>query len=138
MKDKLSDGNVVLKIRNGRFGLPSGYKVTNGEILILTRNVLDPSSLVIYTRKQWIPIREHLLENGASNRGGKWQELTRYVLGNAEDCMVEAGEIRISSHLVKAADLHSEAIWIPGSDHVEIWNPRAFDEWKRNQEGARE
>jgi len=61
----------------------------------------------------------------------------RYLIGNAEDCFVKAREIRISSYLIKVADLHSEAIWIQRSNRVEIWNPRAFDEWKQNQEGTR-
>jgi len=138
MNDELSDEIIVLKICKGRLCLPSSYKVSNGEILFLTRNALAPSSLAIYTRKQWAPIRDFLLDKSFPKpripKPGKWQSTARCVLGNAEECIVEGGEIRISSHLVKIADLHSEALWIQGSDRIEIWNPRAFDEWKQNQE----
>jgi len=83
-----------------------------------------------------MPIRNLLLKNGHSKRG-KWEWYMRYFIGHSEDCFVKSREIQISSHLIKVADLHSEVIWIQGTNHVEIWNPRAFDEWEQNQGGAR-
>lgn len=133
MDDESSDEIIVLKICNGRLCLPSSYKESNGKILILTRSVLNTSRLALYTREQWIPILSSMLGNGAPKYDGKRQALTRYVIGNAEDCMVEAGAIQISSHLIKAAGLHSDVIWIKGSNHIGIWNPKAFDEWKQNK-----
>jgi len=79
MENELSDGKVVLKICNGRLCLPSSYKVRNGDALILTRSVLAPSSLAIYTRKQWIPKRDLLLKKGYSKRG-KWEAYMRYLI----------------------------------------------------------
>ena len=126
MVDEVSVGKVVLKIRNGRLCLPGDYK--DGDKLILTRNVSPSSCLALYTKEQWLPIRELLLKKGFLKRG-KWQKLMCYVVGNAEDCIVEAGRIRISSHLAKATDLYGEALWIQHDAHIEIWNPKNFDEW---------
>jgi len=87
MENELSDGKVVLKICNGRLCLPSSYKVRNGDALILTRSVLAPSSLAIYTRKQWIPKRDLLLKKGYSKRG-KWEAYMRYLIGRGLFCKI--------------------------------------------------
>lgn len=137
MKNELPDEEVALKICYGKLHLPIGCGVSNGDELVLTSNIYAFPGLSIYTKKQWASIMDQLHHPRLKRHGKKIELLRRLVIGNAEDCVVKAGEIQISSHLVKLAGLHNKVILIKRPTRIEIWDPTILEEWKQSQEGSR-
>ena len=120
-----NDAKVILKIRKGKLCFPSDYRVSNRDVVILTRNAFAPFSIALYTKEQWISVREALVD-AATSTGGVSGDLIRQVLANAVECIVEECEINIPSHLLKLADLKNEALWIQGETRVELWDPERY------------
>ena len=116
---KIPDENVLVKIRYRKITLPNTYNFSEGDSLVLTMSARTSYGIALYTNEQWIAIMDGLLKAGLSAQ--------RYLIGNAEDCIVEGGKIRISSHLMKAASLDREAMWIQRVNRVEICNPKFIE-----------
>lgn len=116
MKEKTSDEKILVKIRYRKLILPSTSNFSEGDSVVLTMSACTPYGLALYTNDKWISIRDGLLNARMS--------VQRYIIGHAEDCMVEDGGIRISTILFDAAGLKREAIWIQRVNRVEICNPK--------------
>jgi DNA-binding transcriptional regulator/RsmH inhibitor MraZ len=122
MKVQIPDEKILVRIHYLKLFFPSTYSVSNGDEFVLTMSACTPFGIALYTEDKWIPIRDELLANTSDIKAQR--ELTRRLIGNAENCIVEDGGIRISPHLMKKADLHREAVWIQCANRVEIWNPK--------------
>lgn len=121
MDAKIPDEKMLVKIRYRKIILPSTYDVSEGDWLVLTRSACTPYGLALYTQDTWIAIRDKLWSARPSDGP---TDAMRYLIGHAEDCLVEKGGIRISPDLLGVTELQREAIWIPRANRVEIWHPK--------------
>ena len=119
MKEIISDEKILVKIRYRKLILPSICKFSEGDSLVITMSACTSFGIAIYTNEMWLSIQDGLSKAKIS--------VQRYLIGNAENCIVEGGAIRISSHLMNAAGLHRTAIWIQRINRVEICNQKFSD-----------
>lgn len=119
MQEKISDKKVLVKIRYRKLILPSTYDVSERDEFVLTMSACTSYGLALYTKEEWLSIKDGLFKASMA--------VQRYLIGNAEELVVEDGGIRISPILLDAAGLKREAIWIQCVNRVEICNPKFID-----------
>ena len=115
----------------GRLSIPSGFRVE-----IQRRSEKDPvltnygDHLALFPADVWEQKESDLLE--LSDYDTEAQDFQRYVVGDANDCPIDAqGRILVPSLLRKEAELESKVIIAGVLNKIEIWNPERFDEKKR-------
>jgi MraZ protein len=114
-----------------RLSLPSKFRKEVGKKVVITRG-LD-SCLFVYPMQSWIQIADKLSQlpiGGADTRG-----MSRFLLSGAVESDVDgAGRILVPDFLKDFADLKSRVVLAGVSDRIEIWNEKAWEEYKRRIE----
>lgn len=114
-----------------RLSLPARFRKEVGRKVVVTRG-LD-ACLFMYPFKSWEEIAHKLgsLPVGAAGTRG----ISRFLLAGAVEVEVDsAGRILVPDFLKEFADLKSRVVLAGVSDRVEIWNEKAWEEYKRRIE----
>ena len=111
-----------------RLSLPAKFRKEMGKNIILTPG-LD-QCLFVFTIKEWGKISEKLSESSmlqADNRS-----FNRFMFGGATEVEVDSiGRILIPDFLRDRAHLNSKVVLIGVQSRVEIWNEKAWTDYKQ-------
>ena len=114
-----------------RVSLPTKFRKEIGAKVVVTHG-LD-NCLFLFPMKAWEKISEKLAETGmgtADSRG-----FNRFILAGASEVEVDsAGRILIPEYLKKFAGLENSVVVTGVHDRVEIWNEKAWGEYKKRIE----
>jgi MraZ protein len=114
-----------------RLSLPAKFRKELGKQVVITRG-LD-NCLFVYSPEAWQRVSEKLAElpmGQADTRG-----ISRFMLSGAVDSDVDsAGRILIPDYLKEFAGLKSKVVLAGINDRVEIWNEKAWQEYKKRIE----
>ena len=114
-----------------RLSLPAKFRKEVGRKVVITRG-LD-SCLFMYPLAAWQKIAAKLaaLPVGQADTRG----LSRFMLAGAIEAEVDAaGRILIPEYLKDFAGLRSRVVLAGVSDRIEIWNDKAWEDYKRRIE----
>lgn len=114
-----------------RLSLPAKFRKEVGKKVVVTRG-LD-SCLFMFPLGAWQEIAQKLraLPMGQADTRG----IARFILAGAVETEVDAaGRILIPDYLKEFADLRSRVVLAGVSDRVEIWNDKAWEEYKKRIE----
>ena len=114
-----------------RLSLPSKFRKELGRKVVVTRG-LD-NCLFVYSGAEWKKVSERLgeLSIGQSDTRG----FNRFMLSGAVEVEVDSvGRILIPDFLKEFADLRNKVIVAGIHNRVEIWNEKAWIEYKRRIE----
>ncbi len=111
-----------------RISLPVKFRKEMGKRIVVAPG-LD-NCLSIFTLKEWEKISEKLSESSmlaADNRS-----FNRFMFGGAVEIDVDAiGRILLPDFLKDRASLKSRVVMIGVQNRVEIWNDRAWSDYKK-------
>lgn len=111
-----------------RISLPVKFRKEMGKKIVVAPG-LD-NCLSIFTLKEWGKISERLSESSmlaADNRS-----FNRFMFGGAVEIDVDAiGRILLPDFLKDRASLKSRVVMIGVQNRVEIWNDRAWSDYKK-------
>ena len=111
-----------------RLSLPAKFRSLMGKKLVVTPG-LD-TCLFVFTTKEWEKIQSKLNQSSllqADNRS-----FNRFMFGGAVETDVDSiGRILIPDFLRERANLKSKVALIGVSNRVEIWNDKAWAEYKK-------
>lgn len=111
-----------------RVSLPSKFRAILGKKVIITPG-LD-SCLFIFTTKEWQKIEEKLNQSSllqADNRS-----FNRFMFGGAVESEVDGnGRILLPEFLKERISLKSKVVIIGVSNRLEVWNEKAWSDYKR-------
>ncbi len=111
-----------------RLSLPVKFRKEMGKNIVITPG-LD-NCLWIFTNKEWEKISAKLSESSflqADNRG-----FNRFMFGGAVQVEVDTiGRVLVPDFLKERANLKGKAVLIGVQNRVEIWNDRAWAEYKK-------
>lgn len=114
-----------------RVSLPARFRKEVGKQVVITHG-LD-NCLFIYSIKEWPKITEKLssLSMGQSDT----RKFSRFMLGGAMVVDVDSlGRILIPDYLKEFASLGEKVAVIGVHSHIEIWNEKRWDEYKKSVE----
>jgi MraZ protein len=114
-----------------RLSLPSRFRKEVGKKVVVTRG-LD-NCLFVYSLAEWKKIAEKLaaLPMGASDTRG----FNRFLLSGAVEIAVDSvGRMLIPDFLKEFAGLRSRVILAGAGTRVEVWDEKAWKEYKRRIE----
>ncbi|MFA5933968.1 MAG: division/cell wall cluster transcriptional repressor MraZ [Candidatus Paceibacterota bacterium] len=111
-----------------RLSLPAKFRKEMGKQIVVTPG-LD-QCLFVFTMKEWEKISSRLSESSllqADNRS-----FNRFMFGGAQQVDVDAiGRILLPDFLRDRAHLKSKVVLIGVQSRVEIWNEKAWTEYKQ-------
>ncbi len=114
-----------------RVSLPVKFRSELGKKLVVTRGL--EKCLFVYSQKEWEKISSRLSELGmgqANTRG-----FSRFMLAGAVEAEVDgAGRVLLPDFLKEFANLKNKVIVTGVHSRVEIWNEKAWDDYKRRIE----
>lgn len=114
-----------------RLSFPAKFRKEIGKKMVITRG-LD-NCLYIYSPKEWNKVSEKLshLSMGQSDTRG----FTRFMLSGALEVGLDSlGRILVPDFLKDFAHLKSKVVLVGINDHVEIWDEKAWDTYKKRIE----
>ena len=114
-----------------RLSLPAKFRKEIGKKVVVTRG-LD-TCLFMYPEKAWSRIAQKLAElpMGRSDT----RALSRFILSGATETDVDAaGRILVPDYLKEFAGLRGKVVLAGTGERVEIWNEKAWEEYKRRIE----
>jgi MraZ protein len=114
-----------------RLSLPSKFRKELGRKVVVTRG-LD-ACLFMFPEKAWLKIAERLqaLPIGQADTRG----LGRFLLAGATEAEVDgAGRVLVPDYLKEFAGLRSRVVLAGVSDRIEVWNDKAWEDYKRRIE----
>jgi len=122
-------GEYEIKIDGkGRMRLPAGIKkqlspAANGRFVV---NRGFEQNLVIYPFDIWEKIRSKVDKLNRFNK--KHRKFSRLFLSGATELVLDSADrINIPKHLLKYADISSEAMLTPGQETLELWNRKLYN-----------
>jgi MraZ protein len=111
-----------------RLSLPAKFRSEMGKKVVVTPG-LD-NCLFVFTQKEWAGISEKLNQSSllqADNRS-----FNRFMFAGATEAEIDSiGRILIPDFLRDRASLKSKVVVIGVSSRVEIWNEKAWIEYKK-------
>jgi MraZ protein len=114
-----------------RLSLPAKFRSEMGKKVVLTPG-LD-GCLFVFTTKQWSNIEEGL--NQSSFLQTDSRSFGRYMLGGAVEAEIDSiGRILVPDFLRERANLKAKVAVVGVSSRVEIWNDKAWSEYKKSVE----
>jgi len=122
-------GEHEIKIDSkGRMRLPAGIKkqlnpAANGRFVI---NRGFESTLQIYPFDVWEKTRAKVESLNTFNKQNR-KFVRSFLAGATELVLDSADRINIPKHLLKYADITSEAILTPGKHTLELWNKKRYE-----------
>lgn len=114
-----------------RLSLPAKFRKEVGKKVVVTRG-LD-SCLFMFPLSSWKEIAGKLqtLPVGQADTRG----IARFILAGATETDIDqAGRILIPEYLKEFADLRSRVVLAGVADRIEIWNDKAWEEYKKRIE----
>lgn len=114
-----------------RLSLPAKFRKELGKRVVLTRG-LD-QSLLVYPLKEWKQVAEKIrgLSMGQANTRG----FNRFMFSGAGDVEVDSlGRVLVPDFLKTFAKLKHRVVLIGLVDHVEVWDEKTWDSYKRRIE----
>ncbi len=118
-----------------RVSLPAKFRKEMGKKVIVTPG-LD-KCLFVFTTKEWEKVSKKLSdsESDLSFLKADQRSFNRYIFGRATEAEVDSiGRILIPDFLKEKAKLGNKAAVIGVKDRVEIWNEKAWSEYKEKIE----
>jgi MraZ protein len=111
-----------------RVSLPAKFRSEMGKKLVVTPG-LD-NCLFVFTLKEWAAIETKL--NTSSLLQSDNRSFNRFMFGGAVEAEVDSiGRILIPDFLRDRASLKNKVVIIGVSNRVEIWNEKAWGEYKK-------
>jgi len=114
-----------------RLSLPVKFRKEVGKNMVITRGF--DNCLYVYPTIEWKKVADKLraLSMGQSDTRG----FTRFMLSGALDVTLDSlGRILVPDFLREFAQLKSKVVVVGINDHIEIWNDRAWDQYKKRIE----
>ncbi len=110
-----------------RISMPSKFRQEMGKKVVITPG-LD-NCLFIFAPKEWKVFSDKLAE--ASLGQADTRSFNRYLLGQAVEMDVDSiGRMLIPEFLKERANLKGKAVLIGVQNRVEIWNDKAWSDYK--------
>lgn len=114
-----------------RVSLPSKFRQEMGKKVIVTPG-LD-GCLFVFAPKEWKVFSDKLGETSLGQADTR--SFNRYMLGGAVEADVDSiGRILVPDFLRERADLKARVVMIGMKSRVEIWNDKAWSEYKKGVE----
>ena len=114
-----------------RLSLPAKFRSQMGKKIVLTPG-LD-GCLFVFAMKEWATIEERLKQSSFLQTDSR--NFSRYMLGGAVEAEVDSiGRILVPDFLRERANLKSKVAIVGVSSRVEIWNDKAWSEFKKGVE----
>jgi MraZ protein len=114
-----------------RLSLPMKFRKELGKRLVITRGL--EGCLFVYSQKEWEKISGRLAELGMGQSATRG--FTRFMLSGAIDVDVDgAGRVLIPEYLKEFARLAGTVIVTGMHSRVEVWNEKAWRDYKRKIE----
>jgi len=111
----------------GRIILPREFRSEFSPGLVVTKG-LD-SCLVLYPMAEWQRIQERIDEMPSGSEATR--RFTRLLFSNASHLLPDGqGRVLIPPHLRQMADLKKEVVIVGLSNHAEVWDPDAWEEYR--------
>ncbi len=111
-----------------RVSLPAKFRSEMGKKLVITPG-LD-NCLFVFTLKEWSTIESKL--NTSSILQSDNRSFTRFMFGGAVEAEVDSiGRILVPDFLRDRASLKNKVVIIGVSNRVELWNEKAWGEYKK-------
>ncbi|MBI4120685.1 MAG: division/cell wall cluster transcriptional repressor MraZ [Parcubacteria group bacterium] len=114
-----------------RLSVPVKFRKELGKNIIVTRGF--DSCLYVYPQKEWQGVLDKLrtLSMGQRDQRG----VNRFMLGGAVDAEVDSlGRVLVPDFLKEFARLQSKVVLVGVNDHVEIWDEKTWDTYRRSIE----
>ena len=114
-----------------RMSLPAKFRKELGKKIIITPG-LD-QCLFIFTSKEWAKVSKKLSDQSSdlSFLKADQRSFNRYMFGRAAEVEIDSiGRILIPDFLKDRIGLKDMAVIVGVEDRVEIWNEKAWDEYK--------
>jgi MraZ protein len=120
----------------GRLTLPARFRDALGEGVVLARG-LD-RNVAVYPRETWkMTVEARISALDPLSREAR--ELRRFFFsGAAEADLDRQGRILVPAVLTRHAGLEREAVVAGNHDHLELWNPGAWEQHLHAVEGSAE
>jgi MraZ protein len=118
-----------------RVSLPVKFRKEMGKKIIITPG-LD-SCLFLFTASEWTKVSKRLTDNGTdlSFLKADKRSFNRFMFGRAAEVEVDSiGRILVPDFLKERIGLKDTAAIIGVEDRVEIWNEKAWAEYKKKVE----
>ncbi len=114
-----------------RLSLPAKFRSQMGKKIVLTPG-LD-GCLFAFDMKEWAIIEERLKQSSFLQTDSR--NFSRYMLGGAVEAEVDSiGRILVPDFLRERANLKSKVAIVGVSSRIEIWNDKAWSEFKKGVE----
>jgi MraZ protein len=117
----------------GRTSLPARFREklgATGESCVVVARSID-GCLVAYPLQAWVQFEQSIAAMDPFDKAVAL--LRRITIGSAEECDVDKlGRLVLPLHLRKAAGIDGELLWIGNIDHIEVWEPKAFEVYDQN------
>lgn len=114
-----------------RISLPAKFRKEMGNDLVITPG-LD-NCLFVFTKKEWAKISEKL--SGFSMLSADNRSFNRFMFGGATEISVDTiGRMLLPDFLKERANLKGKAALVGVQNRLEIWNERAWTEYKKRVE----
>jgi len=114
-----------------RISLPAKFRSEMGKKVVVAPG-LD-KCLWVFTVKQWQQISEKLSQSSLLQSDTR--SFSRYMLGLASETDVDSiGRILVPEFLISRADLKTKVAVIGVQNRVEIWNEKAWEDYKSGVE----
>jgi MraZ protein len=111
-----------------RISLPAKFRKEMGNSLVITPG-LD-NCLFVFTKKEWAKISEKL--SNFSMLSADNRSFNRFMFGGATEVSVDSiGRMLLPDFLKDRANLKSKAALVGVQNRLEIWNEKAWDEYKK-------
>ncbi len=111
-----------------RVSLPVKFRKELGKSMVITPG-LD-NCLFVFTMKEWEKIAARLSESSLLQSDNR--SFNRFMFGGAVQVEVDSiGRILLPDFLKDRANLKSKVVWIGVQNRLEIWNEKAWSEYKQ-------
>lgn len=111
-----------------RISLPAKFRKEMGKDLVITPG-LD-NCLFVFTKKEWGKISDKL--SGFSMLSADNRSFNRFMFGGATEASVDSiGRILLPDFLKSRAGLKAKAALVGVQNRLEIWNDKAWGEYKQ-------
>jgi MraZ protein len=114
-----------------RLSLPAKFRKEMGKSVVVTRG-LD-KCLFVFTSKAWQAEAARIAR--LSTRGAAGRGLSRLMLAGASEADVDGvGRILVPDYLKSFANLGARTVVAGVSDHIEIWDEKAWENYTKSIE----
>lgn len=116
----------------GRLAIPAKFRADLDTGLVVTRGI--DRCLAIYPMPEWRRLAERVSELPMTDRRAR--AFRRLVFANASDVIPDKkGRILIPPRLREYANLDGEVVVTGLSNHIELWDPEAWNEERERVAG---